>query len=69
MINASLVQKVVLCGRGRATDEISALLAGAAAGQGGARLFHGDPGIGRSAVVGLAAAEAVDLAGVELSPG
>lgn len=69
MINASSVQKIMLRGRANAKDEISALLAGAAAGRGGARLFHGDPGIGRSALLRFAASEAVDFAVVELSSG
>lgn len=59
----------MLRGRAAAKDEISALLAGAAAGHGGARLFHGDPGIGRSAVLGFAASEAVDFVVVELFHG
>jgi hypothetical protein len=65
-INASSVQKVMLLGRSRDKDEISALLAGAAAGRGGARLFHGDPGMGRSALLRFAAAEAVGFVVVEL---
>ncbi|GIJ53367.1 LuxR C-terminal-related transcriptional regulator [Virgisporangium aurantiacum] len=63
------MQKIMLRGRATAKDEISALLAGAAAGRGGARLFHGDPGIGRSALLRFAASEAVDFAVVELFSG
>ncbi|GIJ70111.1 transcriptional regulator [Virgisporangium ochraceum] len=59
----------MLRGRAGAKDEISAILAGAAAGRGGALLLHGDPGIGRSALLRFAASEAVDFAVVELSPG
>ena len=68
MINASPVQKIIIRGRTPERDDISALLAGAAAGRGGARLYTGDPGIGRSAVLRMAAGEAAGFVVVTLLP-
>jgi DNA-binding CsgD family transcriptional regulator len=55
-----------LYGRDAEQKAIAALLDNAAAGNGGALMFHGDLGIGRTALLTSAAAGATDFAVVEL---
>jgi DNA-binding CsgD family transcriptional regulator len=69
MINAFPVQKIMLRGRTRERDDLVTLLAGAAAGRGGARVYTGDPGIGRSALLRSATQEAAGFVVVTLRSG
>jgi AAA ATPase domain len=57
---------VTLYGRDAEQKAIAALLDNAAAGNGGALMFHGDLGIGKTALLISAAADATDFAVVEL---
>jgi DNA-binding CsgD family transcriptional regulator len=51
-------QKISLPGRGQECKMLAALVSGIAEGAGGALVFHGDMGIGKSALVRFAAGEA-----------
>jgi DNA-binding CsgD family transcriptional regulator len=56
-----------LPGRGRECAEIAALVSGIAGGSGGALAFHGDVGMGKTALVRFALGEAVDFATVAVT--
>jgi DNA-binding CsgD family transcriptional regulator len=55
-------QKIALPGRREECERLAALLSGIADGAGGALAFHGDTGIGKTALVRFAVADAADFA-------